>query len=113
MTANELFRGIEGQRFKQQRKLLSAIIDVGHTPTEDDLELLEGLRNLLDCVADVAHDEYGKDTLFISVGPEGGCGHDEHEDCLICSVCSKCSESLDDDDVCSDCLQKKQEKQDA
>ena len=69
MTANELFQGIDGEQLKLQRLILSAIVYDGHRPTgEADLEALVGLQNLLDCVADVAHDEYGKDTLFLSAG---------------------------------------------
>lgn len=67
MDKDSLFAGIEGPLFKQQRQVLSAIIDNGHLPADkNELELLEGLRNLLDCIADVAHDEFGKDTLFLS-----------------------------------------------
>ena len=101
MTSNELFQGIDGPQLKQQRQLLSAIIDDGHAPTEDDLELLEGLRNLLDCVADVAHDEYGKDTLFLLSGFTNfyrcPCGEEWESkwDCQCNDKCPVCNKEIE------------------
>ena len=64
MTEAELFTGIDGPRFKRQRALLSFIADNFGGMSDQEQEDLEGLQALLDAIADVAHDHYGKDCLF-------------------------------------------------
>jgi len=48
---------------------LSVIIE--HEVTTEQAELLTGLQNLLDEVADIAHDGYGIDCLLTSEHEEG------------------------------------------
>lgn len=51
-----------GDEFRKQRAILDKIIDVvGYLPAVDDLEQLEGLRNLTDEIADQAGDNYDID----------------------------------------------------
>lgn len=54
--------------FKEQRRLLNQLLDGDEKETSLDLEPLEGIRNLLDAIADQAHDWYGMDTLFLTEG---------------------------------------------
>lgn len=68
----KLFSNIDGPLFKQQRlDLLNAINiianDIASTSQKYELgivESLEGLQNLLDAVADIAHDYYNIDCLM-------------------------------------------------
>lgn len=102
MTTNELFQGIDGPQLKQQRQLLSKIIDEKHIPTTDDLELLEGLRSFLDEVADIAYEDFGKDTLFLGSNlfrnryhcPCGEAWESEW-DCLCNDKCQKCGKEIE------------------
>ncbi len=55
---------IDPEIFKQQRILLTLLLDGDKKDTSINLEPLEGIRNLLDAIADQAHDWYGMDTLF-------------------------------------------------
>lgn len=54
--------------FKEQRSLLTLLLDGEAKDTSMDFEPLEGIRNLLDTIADQAHDCYGMDTLFLTEG---------------------------------------------
>ena len=55
---------IDPEIFKKQRTLLSLLLDGEVKDSSLDFEPLEGIRNLLDAIADQAHDWYGMDTLF-------------------------------------------------
>lgn len=101
MTVDQLFEGIDGPMFKKQRQALSRVIDTeGYRPDEEDLEVLEGLRNFMDSVADVANDEYGKDTLFHGISLNFyrcECG-EEWEDSWDCSCndcCPSCNKEIE------------------
>ena len=59
---------LDPQIFKKQRTLLSLLLDGDAKDSSLDFEPLEGIRNLLDTIADQAHDWYGMDTLFIVEG---------------------------------------------
>ena len=54
--------------FKEQRTLLTLLLDGESKNPSMDFEPLEGIRNLLDTIADQAHDWYGMDTLFLTEG---------------------------------------------
>jgi hypothetical protein len=54
--------------FKKQRMLLTLLLDGDMKDASMDFEPLEGIRNLLDAIADQAHDWYGMDTLFLTEG---------------------------------------------
>lgn len=72
----KLFSNIDGLLFKQQRlDLTNAIETIGNMISSSDqkyelgiVESLEGLQNLLDAVADIAHDHYGIDCLLMEDG---------------------------------------------
>ncbi len=49
--------------FKEQRKFLNTLINTSIV-TEKEFDILLGIQNLLDSIADVAHDKYGLDTLL-------------------------------------------------
>lgn len=71
MTPSELFADINGPLLKEQRALINDLAAKAHYPvviTAEQQQLLEGLSNFLDCVADIAHDQFGIDCLF--TGPE-------------------------------------------
>lgn len=55
---------LDPQIFKEQRTLLTLLLDGDVKDASMDFEQLEGIRNLLDTIADQAHDWYGMDTLF-------------------------------------------------
>jgi len=60
VTPEEIIKNIDGREFSKQREILTRIIDYEcYRPDADELEFLEGLRNLLDTVADCAADDYG------------------------------------------------------
>lgn len=59
---------IDPEIFKKQRMLLTHLLDGDAMDTSLNFEPLEGIRNLLDAIADQAHDWYGMDTLFIMEG---------------------------------------------
>jgi len=67
MYAEEIISMIDGPKLREQRKvvldLLASGINLGPL-TDTEEEALEGLTNLLDEIADCAHDVYGKDCLF-------------------------------------------------
>ena len=50
--------------FKKQRTLFTQLLDGEEKDPSIDFEPLEGIRDLLDTIADQAHDVYGMDTLF-------------------------------------------------
>jgi hypothetical protein len=54
--------------FKKQRTLFTLLLDGDVKDASMDFEPLEGIRNLLDAIADQAHDWYGMDTLFTLEG---------------------------------------------
>jgi hypothetical protein len=58
-----LIKKIDGPLFRSQRELILELIESGEILTSD-IRILEGLQNLLDAVADIAHDEYGIDCLI-------------------------------------------------
>lgn len=64
-TPEEIIKGIDGDLFKRQRLM---ILDMAkQADKEGDLErshLLDGLVDLLDNIADTAHDTYGVDCLL-------------------------------------------------
>jgi hypothetical protein len=60
--AEDIIIKIDGPMLRKQRR---AILQLLNTPlTESQEEALEGLTNLLDEIADCAHDIYGKDCMF-------------------------------------------------
>jgi len=62
---------IDPEIFKKQRTVLTLLLDGEVKDASLDFEPLEGIRNLLDAIADQAHDWYGMDTLFtMEVGHE-------------------------------------------
>ena len=66
---SHILANIDGPLFRQQRELLIKLADQASNSrpcslTERDRELLEGLINLTDAIADEAHDRYGKNCLF-------------------------------------------------
>lgn len=71
--------------FKQQRALLSTL-DTRGILTGEESELIEGLMNLCDQIADELHDRYGFNTLFRS-NDDGNC--------------SACGYTMGDDDICA------------
>ncbi len=66
---NDIIGNINGPLFRNQRKLLMKIADLAqhkqpYLPAAGDSDLLEGLINLADDIADQAHDEHGIDCLL-------------------------------------------------
>ena len=77
---DEMFEGIDGPLLARQRETLAIIIDAAEkaketrallgkdtfriTLTPQSLEDLLGLQSMLDSVADIAHDTYGKRCLI-------------------------------------------------
>lgn len=59
---------IDPEIFKKQRTLLTLLLDGEVKDASLDFEPLEGIRNLLDAIADQAHDWYGMDMLFTVEG---------------------------------------------
>ena len=60
---------LDGKLFRSQRELLMRLGALVHQkqaykPKPGDEELLEGLLNLTDAIADQAHDQYGIDCLL-------------------------------------------------
>jgi len=67
--AQNIFASLDGPLFRRQRELLLKLADQARhsqpiTLTEQDQELLEGLINLTDALADEAHDRYGINCLI-------------------------------------------------
>jgi hypothetical protein len=63
LTPEEFFNRIDGPLFLQQRQLLNDLLSAAAVPldvrlTPAQVELLEGLGNLLDNLADIAHDRF-------------------------------------------------------
>lgn len=59
------FTQIDGPTFRQQRELVFWLAEPGaHFLSAEDAELLCGLSNLLDEIADEAHDRHGIDCLL-------------------------------------------------
>jgi len=61
---NDIFSKINGPLFRNQRLLLLKIADLAqkkqpYMPAAGDDDLLEGLVNLTDDIADEAHDQHG------------------------------------------------------
>ena len=66
---------LDGPVFRAQRELLLRIADLvrqkrSYMPAPGDEELLEGLLNLTDAVADQAHDRHGIDCLLLDGGED-------------------------------------------
>lgn len=66
---NQYILHIDGHAFRAQRQLLIAIAhlarqDRPYNATSGDKELLEGLMELTDALADQAHDQHGIDCLL-------------------------------------------------
>ena len=66
---NDIFSKINGPLFRNQRLLLMKIADLAqkkqpYEPAPGDEDLLEGLVNLTDDIADQAHDQHGIDCLL-------------------------------------------------
>lgn len=64
---------IDGPQLRQQRELLIQLAEAARSGRPCELgsqqaELLEGLINLTDVVADQAHDRYGIDCLISGAG---------------------------------------------
>ena len=64
---------IDGPQFREQRELLISLADAVRSGRPCELgskqaELLEGLANLTDALADQAHDRYGIDCLISGDG---------------------------------------------
>jgi hypothetical protein len=57
---------IDGPLFREQRQLILAIM-FQEGLTSDERELLEGVTNLLDAIADQAHEHYGIDCLLTNM----------------------------------------------
>jgi hypothetical protein len=64
MYADEIISMIDGPMLKEQRRAVLQLLCDNSTITPEQSEALEGLTNLLDEIADCAHDVYGKDCLF-------------------------------------------------
>lgn len=67
--ASFILANIDGPLFRRQRELLFKLADQASNSkpcqlTETDRELLEGLINLTDAIADEAHDRYGINCLL-------------------------------------------------
>ena len=63
--------GLNGPLFRRQRQLLLDLMDrwaqgTAWLPRQEDVELLGGVNNLLDCIADQAHDRHGIDCLLVA-----------------------------------------------
>jgi hypothetical protein len=59
------FTQIDGPEFRKQRELVFRLAEPGaHVLSAEDAELLRGLSNLLDEIADEAHDRYRVDCLL-------------------------------------------------
>ena len=66
---NDIFSKINGPLFRNQRLLLMKIADLAqkkqpYLPAAGDDDLLDGLVNLTDDIADRAHDQHGIDCLL-------------------------------------------------
>jgi hypothetical protein len=69
MSQNLDLGKIDGPLFRAQRRLLLKITDLAqkkktYKPAPGDSDLLDGLVNLTDLIADDAHDEHSIDCLF-------------------------------------------------
>ena len=68
---------LDGRTFRAQRELLMKIADLAHRgqpyePVCGDKELLDGLLELTDAIADQAHDRYGIECLLSNDEDDGG-----------------------------------------
>ena len=68
---------LDGRTFRAQRELLMKIADLAHQghpyePVCGEEELLDGLLELTDAIADQAHDRYGIDCLLDDDEDDGG-----------------------------------------
>lgn len=67
LLAEDIIKRIDCQQFRRQRSLLYALESVlADKLTEKQLDDLDGICNLLEVLADTAHDVYGLDTLMKS-----------------------------------------------
>jgi len=68
-SADEILKGMDPARFRDQRRLLLALVQRGKSGSSDELtaadaDQLDGLESLLDDLADFAHDVLGMDCLI-------------------------------------------------
>ena len=68
-SADEILRGMDPAAFRDQRRLLLALVDRGKSGSSNELtaadaDQLDGLENMLSDVADFAHDVLGLDCLI-------------------------------------------------
>ena len=71
-----------GLMFKLQRSILTKMIE-GEPISAGERELMYGLQNLCDKIADELHDRYGLDTLWSSEG-DGTHMKVQYGQCAIC-----------------------------
>jgi hypothetical protein len=77
MTANQIFRMIDGPALREQRRVILRFLGEAEDPlasrvyTAEEDDVLEGLLNLLDAIADCCHDIYSKDCLFDDLNSNG------------------------------------------
>jgi hypothetical protein len=79
MYADEIISMIDGPMLKEQRRAVLQLLCDNSTITPEQSEALEGLTNLLDEIADCAHDVYGKDCLFTDPELERKAEENQHE----------------------------------
>lgn len=66
LTSKELLSRIDGPLLAKQRMLVDSLCEDTSFLNDEDTELLRGLRNLLDELADCIYDEYGIDSFYFS-----------------------------------------------
>jgi hypothetical protein len=64
MSKQSYLLDIDGPEFRRQRQWLGKQFDDAYSFKRDDLEIIEGLTNLLDAIADEANDRYNIDCLL-------------------------------------------------
>lgn len=69
---DELFTRLDGPLFVKQRACLLMAAEDRERNTDGEHELLMGLVEFTDAIADVAHDMYGIDCLLVEDDGEGG-----------------------------------------
>lgn len=87
-TIGSFSLNIDGPEFRRQRALLLKLLArtqrlVPPTSSPDEKELLEGLINLTDAIADQAHDRYGVDCLLDETGRPCECELPGHFCCGV------------------------------
>lgn len=78
--------------------------------TNDKVALADLLENIAMGLREGESSGYGpKWELTTEDDPSCTCQHDDTEECMNCEQCGQCSESLNEDEICSDCLNPKQD----